>query len=116
MYCFTKARRLLKKEDYDRVFQQAKKIASSDFTFLYRENQIGYARVGLALSKKVIAKAHDRNRIKRIIREAFRLKTDLPAVDIIVLAKPAIKHVSHSMLIANLERTWNKISLLKNHE
>jgi len=115
VHCFTKARRLLKKQDYDHVFKQAKKMSSADFTFLYRNNQIGHARVGLVLSKKTIAKAHDRNRIKRIIREAFRQKTDLPAVDIIVLSKPGIKHTGHATLVANLERIWNKISLLKDH-
>lgn len=105
----------MKKHDYDRVFEQANKIATSDFTFLYRDNEVGHARLGLALSKKVIAKAHDRNRIKRLIRETFRLKNNLPAVDIIILARPAVKHAVHSSLIAKLERTWDKMSISNDH-
>lgn len=113
MYCFTKTRRLLKKQEYDYVFEKAKKTTSENFTFLYRDNKIGQARLGLVLSKKIIAKAHDRNRVKRMIRESFRQKADLPALDIIVLAKPTIKHASNATLFDNLELTWNKISLLK---
>ena len=36
-------------------------------------NDLGYPRLGLSVSKKVVGKAHVRNRWKRIIREAFRL-------------------------------------------
>jgi ribonuclease P protein component len=111
MFSFKKEYRLLKKSDYDHVFKQAKKLATSDFTFLYRINEVGHARLGLALSKKVIAKAHDRNRIKRLLRETFRLKKDLPAIDIIVLAKPGIGRASREALLIKLDNTWKKLSV-----
>ena len=112
MYCFKKVSRLLKKQDYDHVFSQAKKITTSDFTCLYRENKIGHARLGLALSKKIIAKANQRNRIKRLIRETYRLNKRLPAIDIIILARPGIIHVTNSDLVVKLVNTWNKLSIL----
>lgn len=112
MYCFKKAHRLLKKLDYDHVFEQAKKLGTSDFTFLCRDNQMGHARLGLAISKKIIAKAHDRNRIKRALRETFRLNKHLPAVDIIILARPGVVRVNHSDLVAKLVNTWSKLSAL----
>ncbi len=87
MYSFTKAQRLLKKKEYNDVFAEAKKIVSSDFIILYKPNHLGHARLGLALSKKHIAKAHDRNRIKRVLRDSFRL-VHLPAVE---LAKKQIQ-------------------------
>ncbi len=89
MFVFKKTQRLLKKNEYDHVFEQAKKIVTTEFIILYRENNLGYARLGLALSKKMIAKAHDRNRIKRLIREGFR-KARLPAVDMIFLARHGV--------------------------
>jgi ribonuclease P protein component len=43
------------------------------------------ARLGLVVTKKGTPKAHRRNRVKRIIRERFRLQAgELPAADIVV--------------------------------
>ena len=105
---FDKTRRLLKKSDYDSVFNQAKKCVNSDFIVLYRDNSVGQARLGLALSKKVIAKAHDRNRIKRIIREAFRTR-QLPPVDVIFLARQGVSKASNSLIYAKLNSVWDKL-------
>lgn len=111
MHCFGKTRRLLKKSDYDHVFEQAKKIVTSEFIILYRENSLGYSRLGLALSKKMIPKAHDRNRIKRLLREGFRT-TQLPAIDVIFLAKHGVAKVENKTIIAKLGTIWNKLTAL----
>ena len=49
-------------------------------------NNLGYSRLGIAVSKKLFPSAVRRNRIKRLIREAFRLnKRQLPkGLDLIV--------------------------------
>ena len=52
----------------------------------------GSARLGLVVGKKLLKKAVDRNRVKRIVRENFRLRRcQLPAYDLVVrlAAKPA---------------------------
>lgn len=113
MNTFGKEKRLLTKNDYDYVFQKAHKVSSSDFLFLYRDNKIGFARLGLALSKKMIAKAHDRNRLKRLLRETFRIQVDLPAVDLIVLARKGVGTKKSSDLRVSLEQSWNKLKLTK---
>ena len=110
MFAFTKTQRLLKKTDYDHVFEQAKKIVTTEFIILYRENNLGYARLGLALSKKMIAKAHDRNRIKRLLREGFR-QTSLPAVDMIFLARQGLAMQTNSGINTKLDKTWEKLTL-----
>lgn len=106
---FPQSRRLLKKSDYDRVFQDAKKLASPHFIFLYRTNIIGHARLGLALSKKNIARAHDRSRMRRLLRETFRVVHHLAAIDIVVLAKPGVAKVENASLIDGLQRIWSKL-------
>lgn len=108
MYHFAKNNRLLTKHDYNHVFNQAKKIVTPDFTILYRGNLVGHARLGLALSKKVIVKAHDRNRIKRLLRETFRVH-NLPAVDIIVLARTNILKTTNPLIIRGLNKVWDKL-------
>ena len=111
MYGFNKARRLLKKKEFDFVFSDAKKIITPEFVILYRENKYGYARLGLALSKKKIAKAHDRNRMKRFIRETFRL-CDLPAVDVVVMARFGITNANNATIVTNLSKAWSRLSTL----
>lgn len=108
MYCFDKTRRLLKKSEYDEVFNQAKKVVTPDFIVLYRNNTVGHARLGLALSKKAIAKAHDRNRVKRLLRETFRTRL-LPAVDVIFLARHGVANVENSIIINKLGALWDKL-------
>lgn len=109
MFVFKKQQRLLKKIEYDHVFDQAKKIVTAEFILLYRKNNLGYARLGLALSKKMIAKAHDRNRIKRILRESFRQRS-LPAVDMVFLARTGIAKKSNADININLSNAWERLT------
>lgn len=111
MFAFNKSQRLLKKADYDYVFEQAKKIATSDFIVLYRKNDLGYSRLGLAISKKMLAKAHDRNRVKRLLREGFRQR-QLPSLDLIFLAKQGLAKKPNLSINNTLSKTWEKLSSL----
>ena len=108
MFSFKKTQRLLKKNDYDHVFKQATKMVTSEFIILFRNNKLGYARLGLALSKKMISKAHDRNRIKRLLREGFRQR-QLPAIDVIFLARQSIAKYSNLDINTKLRKTWEQL-------
>lgn len=111
MYTFDKTRRLLTKHDYEHVFKHASKIKNHEFTLLFCRSQFKKARLGLVLSKKIINKAHDRNYIKRLLRESFRLHQCLPAVDVVVLARPAINHAKPCQIKTNLDKLWNALSI-----
>lgn len=41
------------------------------FTVIFAKNNLGYSRLGIIVKKK-FGKAHDRNKVKRWIREIFR--------------------------------------------
>lgn len=105
---FGKRDRLISKHDYQRVFSGARRYADENFTLLSRENAVGYPRLGLAIAKKNIKTAVARNRIKRIARESFRLHApDLPAVDVIVLARRGADRKSRQQLHAALAQYWS---------
>ena len=113
MFPFNKTQRLLTKKDYDFVFQRARKIVTGEFIVLYRANNLSHARLGLAISKKMVAKAHDRNRIKRLLRESFRKKA-LPAVDIIFLARTGLVKKDNTEIHSKLSTLW--VQLTSYHE
>ena len=74
-------------------------------------NQRDHARLGLAIATRVFGNAVARNRVKRIIRESFRLNQhSLPAVDISIAARDAARQASAPQLRASLERTWKAIA------
>ena len=57
-----------------------------------RDSGFETARLGLIVGKRMLPRAVDRNRAKRVIRETFRQASGLPAMDIVVrVAVPAAK-------------------------
>jgi ribonuclease P protein component len=108
VHSFDKTRRLLTKADYSYVFEQPEKILTSDFVFLYRKNAFGFARIGLALSKKKVAEATQRNRLKRLLRESFRVH-NLPSVDMVILARTGLAQKENNLIIERLKSAWNKL-------
>lgn len=80
-----------------------------EILLLYRKNDIGKARLGMAFSKRHIPKATNRNRIKRILRESFRCNR-LPSVDIIAVARHGLDGVSNPVLKSRLEHAWKKLN------
>jgi ribonuclease P protein component len=80
-------------------------------TVLARENGQRHPRLGLAIARKTLRRAVDRNRVKRLIRESFRLNAGrLPAVDIVVLARPGLQRRSNREIVDSLTRHWVRIT------
>ncbi len=86
---FPRRMRLSRNRDFRRVFE-ARTRASVDPLLVYaRPNALSHPRLGLSVSRRV-GKAVARNRIKRLVREAFRqIQHDLPgAYDYVVAVRP----------------------------
>ena len=109
-YCFPQSARLLKAIEYSHVFEQPLKSTDDCFTILWRKNRLNYPRLGLAISKKNAKRAVDRNRIKRLARESFRLETSrLPSVDIVILSRRQTIVRSNYRIFRSLNKHWEKI-------
>ena len=84
------------------------------FHLRFRDNDLGHARLGLAISKRVSKRAVERNRIKRLLRESFRrIRHQLPSVDLMVMAREQASGQPGADLLAELDGLWKK--LLFNH-
>lgn len=93
--------------DYSRVFRQAKRIGGGGLTILTVENSVDHPRLGLAIAKKHLKLASQRNRLKRIIRESFRLhQSAFSNIDIVVLSRPGVDPSDSAQLWRALERHW----------
>ncbi len=68
------------------------------------------ARLGLAIAKKQLRRSVDRNRIKRIVREHFRLKVSNECgLDFVVMARSSAKDYSNEKLSYFLERHFQRL-------
>lgn len=73
------------------------------------------ARLGLAVSSKAVRHAVARNRIKRIVRETFRLRREqLEALDFIVIARSSADLKTKHELHAALDKVWFSFIRCKN--
>jgi ribonuclease P protein component len=82
--------RLKKSWEFQRAYKKGKKYWNTHFVIYVYQTQISQPRLGITVSKKV-GTSVQRNRVKRLIREAFRLLKHelLPYNDIVVVGRKA---------------------------
>lgn len=109
---FSQRVRLKKPADFERVFLHVEQRSSDQYlTILTRPNELGFARLGLAIAKKRVRFAVGRNRVKRMSRETFRhAQHHLPAIDCVVLAKPAAADADNVALAKSLQKHWQRLA------
>jgi ribonuclease P protein component len=84
---FPKRARLLRASEFERVFD-ARNSASDAWIVMYGvASETGHPRIGLTVSRRV-GGAVERNRWKRLLREAFRLtQAELPPLDLVCVVR-----------------------------
>lgn len=112
---FAREYRLVKPEEFKRVFQQPVKAGDKALLILARRNTLGHARLGLAVSIKSAKTAVVRNRIKRIARESFRQeKASLGSMDFIVTGRADVVGKTKRQLRISLDKHWLSLVNAKN--
>jgi ribonuclease P protein component len=70
-YGFPPSHRLRRSEQFDAVFAAGERVQAGPLRIIRLRNDCGHHRLGLVVSRRV-GTAVRRNRVKRMIREAFR--------------------------------------------
>ena len=108
---FSRELRLLTPTHFEYVFNNAIPSVSPQLTLLARFNTSNNPRLGITLAKKRVKHAHNRNRLKRVIRESFRLQRDsFPNIDIVVVGKSGLDKLSNQELFFLLSKLWKKLA------
>lgn len=105
-FFFRPKHRLLNKVDFSQVFDQVDhRIGKGPILLLARKNQLEHPRIGLVVRKKFLKRAVDRNLLKRLARENFRLKQhELANLDIILMNRSGCAEKSQIELNKYIEK------------
>lgn len=107
---FPAHKRLRRKSEFDAVYARGRRLGNGFFAVTARSNDKQGARLGMAVAVRAAGNAVERNRIRRIIRESFRLHQHaLPAVDLVVSARATARGAPRAELHASLADLWKKV-------
>ncbi len=103
--------RLHSPKSFQHVYKNARKFRYQGICVLVCVNNVTCSRLGVSISKRQIKRAVDRNRIKRLIRECFRVnKNELGiCLDMVFSVYSSLLELNNSEIIACLELLWTKV-------
>ncbi|MDD4102465.1 MAG: ribonuclease P protein component [Kiritimatiellae bacterium] len=103
----------LESSKYKGVFAESKKVYGRTLLIWFAGNSDAGRKAGVVVSKRVFRRAVDRNRAKRLMREAFRAKRHLLSVDadLIMVARKGIGGRSCAEVALDLEVVLRRAGL-----
>ena len=109
-----KEKRLAKRREFLRVYEQGQKVFSRYAVLFYAANDLPHSRIGITATKK-LGKANIRNRLKRWTREVYRrqrapLHLDRQSLDFVVNVKPNAAGATFDDYSRDLVRTLERVS------
>jgi len=107
-YRFPRTARLLRRSDFVRVQGKGRRVHTQHFVILLVPN--AGQRLGITVGRRV-GGAIQRNRVKRLVREVFRLNRELfpPDCDIVLVARPGAERLDYATVKSEVERAQNAL-------
>lgn len=108
---FGKERRLLAAREFDAVFKNAAyRISTREFLMLAIETDRSASRVGTVVSKRNAGNIVGRNRLRRLIKESFRLEWVDPGLDVVIISRPGARELGNVDVREVLSGMWVKLA------
>ena len=106
--------RLTRRWEFQQGYKRGKKYWNRNFVVYVYRNSFNTARLGVTASKK-LGKSVKRNRVKRLIRESFRLSKHKirPGYDIIVVGRAAVIGMKRQQAQTSLLRLLQQAKILR---
>jgi ribonuclease P protein component len=107
---FARRQRLLNAASFNAVYSLRQRVVNDCFSINTAPNTLGHARLGLSIGSKAVGNSVARNRVKRVVRDSFRIAaTKLPAFDLVVGARNGARTAHNAQLRESLDGLWKKI-------
>jgi ribonuclease P protein component len=116
-FSFMKADRILKRREFVALSKSGQRVQNDDFIACFLPARLGQSRLGITVTKKV-GQAYERNRIKRIVREFFRLNRHCLSGcwDINIIAKRQSAGITSEKAKRSLQNIFDRISKHDDHQ
>jgi len=103
---FGKARRVRRRDEFQRVFDRSQRAKGQYMTVLLAPNDAGRLRLGIVASRK-LGDSVRRNRAKRLIREVFRRSDLLPgkSLDVVIIPRRELFDAAYASLESDFRAT-----------
>jgi ribonuclease P protein component len=110
-FSFEKEDRILKRSEFQELTGSGRKLENDCLIAFIKPGRLNRPRLGITVTRKV-GKAAQRNRVKRLIREYFRLNRQHlnQNWDINIIAKKKAVDLSSEKVFAFLQDLFEKIS------
>ncbi len=108
---FSREKRLLTPRHFKAVFDSPTgKVPGKNLLILARENGLDHPRLGLVIGKKSVKLAVQRNRLKRLMRDSFRLNQQMLAGwDIVIVARRGLGETENPELHQHFAKLWKRL-------
>ena len=108
---FPKYRRLVCSAEFQSVITHGCRSKDTLFIVYAYDNGEQLGRLGVTVSRRVAARAVERNRIKRAIKESFRhQETILVGLDVVTIARGATQGIETKQLFVSLGEHWRRVN------
>ena len=111
----SKAQRLTNNKDFQNIYRRGRYNATAFLSVNVLPNRSNVTKIGIVASKKAAKKAHDRNAVKRKVREIARLNYPLlkSGLSIVISIKHPAVGIDYKILEKDLLSSFKKLDLFK---